>query len=299
MQYGQADNLNKADLSLPPDHPQTKKILAAQKKAAKTKVYVGCAKWGRPDWVGKIYPKGTKATDFLEAYAKQFDCVELNSIFYQLPTLPQVKKWKSVVGMNFKFCPKFTESITHRKRLKNADYELNTFLEVIYELDKHVGPIFLMPHPQMGPKHMDTIFSFLESLPKEVDVFVEFRHLDFFKEPAFNEMFSWLEKKKIGSVIDDTAGVREGVHMRLTTPNAFIRFTGNSLHKTDYTRIDDWILKIKKWMNSGLKTCWFFMHQHEELHSPELCKYLIEQLNKECRLSIKVPQFYKDKNSLF
>jgi len=206
---------------------------------------------------------------------------------------------KERVGKDFKFCPKFTEAITHRKRLKDVEHELNSFLEVIYELDKNAGPVFLMPHPQMGVKHVDTIQSFLGSLPKEVEVFVEYRHTDYFKEPLIGEMYSWMEKKKFGSVITDTAGVRDGLHMRLTTPNAFIRFVGNSLHKSDYTRIDEWIGRIKEWMDAGLKNCWFFMHQHDERYSPELCKYLIEELNKECGLSVKVPQFYQDKGTLF
>lgn len=301
MEYGRAEEklLAQIDLSLPKDNAQTKNVLAKAKKTARTNMYVGCAKWGRPDWVGKIYPKGTKPANFLEEYAKQFNCIEYNALFYKLPTLAEVKNLKARVGKDFKFCPKFTETITHRKRLKNVEHELNSFLEVIYEFDKNAGPIFLMPHPQMGPKHVDTIFSFLESLPKEVEVFVEFRHPDCFKGPVADELFSWLEKKKFGSVITDTAGVRNGMHMRLTTPNAFIRFVGNSLHESDYTRIDDWVKRIKKWMNAGMKDCWFFMHQHDEKYSPELCKYLIDELNKKCGLSLKVPQFYNNQKTLF
>jgi len=62
MEYGRIDEklLGKVKLSLPEDHGQTGKVLAKLKKTAKTNMYVGCAKWGRPDWVGKIYPKGTK-----------------------------------------------------------------------------------------------------------------------------------------------------------------------------------------------------------------------------------------------
>lgn len=298
MEYGRVDEklLNKINFKLPKDHPQTTAILAKQ-KTAKPNVYVGCAKWGRPDWVGKIYPKGTKATNFLEEYGKQFNCIEFNAIFYQLPTLEQVRNWKSKVGKDFKFCPKFTEAITHRKRLKNVEHELNAFLEVVYELGKNLGPIFLMPHPQMGAKHLETIQAFLEMLPKDIDVYAEFRHKDFMEQPLMDEMYTWLQKKKFGSVITDTAGVREGVHMRLTTPEAFIRFVGNSLHKSDYTRIDDWVQRIKQWNKDGLKECYFFMHQHEELYSPELCKYLIQELNKECGLSIKEPKFFKDANA--
>ncbi len=82
--------------------------------------------------------------------------------------------------------------------------------------------------------------------------------------------------------------------MRLCTPEAFIRFVGNSLHKTDYERIDEWVDRIKKWLDAGLEKCYFFVHQHEELFSPELCKYTIEQVNAKCSTSIKVPTFFNE-----
>lgn len=295
MEYGKVEEklLSGINFKLPKDHPQTTAILAKQ-KPGKPKVHIGMAKWGIPQWVGRLYPKKTKATNFLEEYAKQFDCIEFNAIFYQLPTIEQVKIWQSKVGKNFKFCPKFHEAITHRKRLKDVRQELDRFLEVADALGKNLGPVFLMPHPQMGEKHLETIQAFLESLPKEIEVFAEFRHKDFMQKKLMDEMYTWMEKKKVGSIITDTAGVREGVHMRLTTPEAFIRFVGNSLHDSDYVRIDDWVKRIKQWNEKGIKETYFFMHMHDERYSPELCKYLIEQLNKKAGTDIKIPTFYSE-----
>ncbi|HET9053305.1 MAG TPA: DUF72 domain-containing protein, partial [Cyclobacteriaceae bacterium] len=79
----------------------------------------------------------------------------------------------------------------------------------------------------------------------------------------------------------------------LTTKEAFIRFVGNGLHPTDYTRIDDWVKRMKKWTDEGIKTVYFFMHQHEELHSPELAKYLIEKMNKTIGTTLHIPEFVK------
>jgi uncharacterized protein YecE (DUF72 family) len=81
--------------------------------------------------------------------------------------------------------------------------------------------------------------------------------------------------------------------MHLSTPECFIRFVGNSLHKTDYERIDEWVGRIKSWMDEGLEKCYFFMHQHEELHSPQLIKYLIEELNEKCGTDIKPPEMQR------
>jgi uncharacterized protein YecE (DUF72 family) len=293
MEFGRVapSDLSAIDFTLPPDHPATTKILK-KSEAKQTEVFVGCAKWGRPDWVGKIYPPKTKATDFLEHYAKQFNCIELNATFYKMPTKAQIKTWKSKVGKGFKFCPKFVDQITHIKRLKDTKELVDTFLEAIYEFQENLGSIFLMPHPQMGPKHLDVMEAFIESLPKDIQLFMEFRHKDIFAdEVAFNKAFTMMEQHHTGAVITDASGRRDCVHMRLTTPEVFIRFVGNGLHPTDYTRIDDWINRMVSWQKQGITQIWFFMHQHEELHSPELCRYLIPKINEQLKSKLNVPTF--------
>jgi hypothetical protein len=79
--------------------------------------------------------------------------------------------------------------------------------------------------------------------------------------------------------------------MYLTVPKAFIRFVGNSLDPSDYSRIDDWVQRIKYWLDNGLNELYFFMHMHDETYSPELSSYLIKKLNDECGLSLKEPLF--------
>jgi hypothetical protein len=79
--------------------------------------------------------------------------------------------------------------------------------------------------------------------------------------------------------------------MHLTIPTAFIRFVGNSLHPTDFPRCDEWVRRIKFWLDNGLRELYFFMHMHEEATSPELTVYLVDRLNKECGLELKKPEF--------
>ena len=291
MEFGKVTDaeLKQIDFTLPPDPPGTKEVL--KKGKGKTKFYIGCAKWGRKDWVGKLDPVGTKEKDFLEYYAKLFNCIEFNATFYKSPTADQVVKWKEKVPKDFLFCPKFPQTITHLKRLKNVNKELDEYLSAITEFKKNLGPIFLLPNPQMAPKALENITGFMEDFPKDIDLFLELRHADWYTDKyGFNqELFEFLKKKKRGTIITDAAGRRDCVHMHLSTPECFIRFVGNSLHETDYQRIDDWVKRIKKWMKDGLETCYFFMHQHEELHSPELIKYFIEQLNKHAGTDIPIP----------
>lgn len=301
MDFGKviSEELESIDFKLPPDHQDTTRILKKASKKSSPLVYVGCAKWGRKDWVGKIYPPKTKEADFLREYAKRFNCIELNATFYRMPTTTQTAGWQAKVGDNFMFCPKFTDGITHIKRLKDVKEQTDRFLEGISGFKNNLGPLFLMPHPGMGPKTLETIDTFIQSLPDDVDLFTELRHAQWFADQeAFDAVFAMLEKNKSGVIITDSSGRRDCVHMRLTTPEVFIRFVGNGLHPTDYTRIDDWVQRIRQWMDQGIEKVYFFMHQHEELHSPELSLYLIQQLNKHCGTSIPEPEFVKEEATL-
>src|SRR6476646_5935617 len=151
--------LDALDFKLPYDQPETTAVM--KKGKGKTKFYIGCAKWGRKDWVGKFYPKGTKEKDFLQYYATQFNSIEFNGFFYNIHSREQVEKWVSTVPKGFLFCPKFTQSITHIRRLKNVKNDVDEFLNVVSAFGKHLGPLFLMPNPQMGVKHLETIEEFV------------------------------------------------------------------------------------------------------------------------------------------
>lgn len=297
MEFGRitSEELSAVNFTLPPDREETTTLLQQNKDNSTPLIYVGCAKWGRKDWVGKIYPKGTKEGDFLKHYATHFNCIELNATFYRIPSSAQTTGWKDKVGENFQFCPKFTDQISHIRRLKDAQELTNRFLEGIYGFGANLGPVFLMPHPGMGPKTLDILEAFVHSLPKDIRLFVELRHKEWYEDSeAFKKIFEVFERNNVGSIITDASGRRDCVHMRLSTPEAFIRFVGNGLHPTDYTRVDEWVQRIKKWMDEGIKKVYFFMHQHEEIHSPELSKYVIQQLNKHCGTTIREPQFVEE-----
>jgi uncharacterized protein YecE (DUF72 family) len=302
MEFGHVanDELDKIDFSLPADQPENLSVLATTENKAKTEISVGCAKWGRKDWVGKIYPKGTKEVDFLEHYARFFNCIELNATFYRIPSFKQTSNWKSKVGKDFKFCPKFTDQISHVKRLKDVQNLTDQFLDGVSGFGENLGPVFLMPHPGMGPKSLDTIEMFIQSVPKDIRLFVELRHDHWYSDrQSFKSVFDMFERNEVGSIITDASGRRDCVHMRLTTPDAFIRFVGNGLHPSDYARIDEWVQRIKLWMQQGIQKVYFFMHQHEEIHSPELAKYAIHELNKHCHTSIPEPKFISQGDVLF
>jgi uncharacterized protein YecE (DUF72 family) len=86
----------------------------------------------------------------------------------------------------------------------------------------------------------------------------------------------------MSTVITDVAGRRDVLHMRLSNRTAFIRFVANDLHPTDFPRIDEWTVLLKKWMEEGLKEIYFFIHTPDKSLCPELANRFLEKM--------KIPQ---------
>ena len=295
MDFGRVETslLDEIDFKLPAEPVLNKKVLKGP-AAKQPKIYLGCAKWGRKEWIGKIYPKGTKEANFLDEYVKHYNSIELNATHYQVYGPEAIRKWgeKAKGQPGFRFCPKVSQSISHYSQLTNAGQLTTSFLEGVLAFEQQLGPIFLQVSDRFSPKRKEALFEYLATLPKDLQFFLEVRHPEWFNDEAVRlELLRTLQKEKVGFIITDTAGRRDCAHMELTVPKAFIRFVGNSLHPTDYTRIDDWVNRIHYWLEQGLKELYFFMHMHDEAYSPELSVYLADKIKAVCGVEVMRPQF--------
>ena len=145
-------------------------------------------------------------------------------------------------------------------------------------------------HNNFGPKDFDRVREFVANWKYDVPVAVEFRHTDWYNNPEISaELFELLESNNILNVLVDTAGRRDLMHMRLTTPRAFIRWVGAN-HESDRARLDEWVERIASWRDQGLEELDFFVHQNIEKESPLLSAYFIEKLNKRIGTDLKTPQ---------
>lgn len=299
MEFGRVpeQELNSIDFSLPKEPVENKAVLGG-KKFKHPKVYLGCAKWGRTEWVGKIYPPKTKEKDFLDHYVQHYNSIELNATHYKIYGALGIGKWAAkAAGKDFKFCPKMYQGVTHRGSLKGKDFITSEFFRGIVAFEEHLGPIFVQVSDAFSPKRKEELFIYLKSLPTDLQFFLEVRHPDWFAKPdTMKELFDTLTSLNMGAVITDTAGRRDCAHMQLSIPKAFIRYVGNSLHPTDYTRTDVWVERMKYWLDKGLQELYFFMHMHDEAYSPELTIYLVDKLNAACGLNLIKPKFIDGNN---
>src|SRR6266540_3853746 len=189
MDFGKLphEEIDNVDFTLPPD-PASNKTILNKKNYKKTKVYPGCAKWGRIEWVGKIYPPKTKEKDFLNHYVQHYNSIELNATHYKVYGPIGIQKWATKAnGKDFLFCPKMLQGVTHRGSLKGKNFILNEFLRGIVAFEKHLGPIFVQVSDTFSPKRKDELFSFLKSLPRDMQFFLEVRHPDWFGKEEIRE----------------------------------------------------------------------------------------------------------------
>jgi uncharacterized protein YecE (DUF72 family) len=286
MKFGNVDNPGEIDFTLPADHPDTAKVLK-KSKSKEFKAHVGCAKWNKKD-LKNFYPKGTK--DEFGYYASQFNCIELNATFYRLFPAKQFENWKAEAPDGFRFFPKIGQSISHFRRLKDVEELVDVTVSRYSLLEETLGMTFLQMHNNFGPKDIDRVKNFTALWKYDMPLAMEFRHKDWFADEAVaDDINAHMAENGITHVLVDTAGRRDMLHMRLTTPKAFIRYVGAN-HPTDYNRLDDWIDRIADWKDQGLQELNFFVHQNVELESPLLSAYFIERLNKRIGTDLAVPQ---------
>jgi uncharacterized protein YecE (DUF72 family) len=296
MQFGKvpSEEVKTINFTLPQDGLQTQKILDG-KVIVQPDIYVGCARWGVPEWVDFLFPLKTKAANFLTEYAKQFTTIELNAAHYRIPTIETARKWKKqatvMPGKEFLFCPKFPESITHTKRLKFAQQETEEFLNSILEFEDNLGPCFLQLSDSFGPDHVADLHGYLKNLPEDLRVFIELRNKDWFTSPEIrSKTFGLLSDLNMGAVITDVSGRRDVLHMEVTIPEVLIRFVGNgsSHQESDLSRIDEWVERIRRWQGGGLQKVYFFIHQQDERDAVRLAMYTVKAFNK--TLGSKIPE---------
>jgi len=286
MEFGKLANVDAVDFSFPDENPANAKVLS-QYKGNSPKLYLGAAKWGRKDWEGKLYPKGTKAGEYLSYYNHHFNSIELNATHYNMFGNDAIAKWARMVDDGFKFCPKIHQLISHRYRLKNASATTEQFLDIMAHFGDKLGTIFLQLHANFKPNKFDDLRNYLESFPKGFKLAVELRDRNWFTD----ELYGLLTKLDVPLIITDTAGERQLVHNRITGSEIFIRFVGNNLHPSDFVRINSWADKLSIWMEQGAQKIWFFIHQHDEQYTPELANYTAEIFNSRLGTDLKVPSF--------
>lgn len=285
MKFGSVEEPEKLNLNLPPDHPETQRVLEKSDNG-KTEIFVRCAKWNRQE-LKNSYPRGTK--DELKYYAAQFNYIELNATHYRNFSEDQIQAWCDKTPDYFRFFPKVNRQISHLRWLNHIEEPTDEYLASVVHFREKLGTIFLQVRDKFAPKFFDRVEAFVNYWPEDIPLAMEFRHPDWFDEgKAAGDLYQLLEEKGIANVICDTAAHRNLLHMRLTNSEAFVRYVGANA-SSDYSRLDEWVMRLKEWQDQGIQKIHFFVHQYEEEESPALAAHFIKGLNAELGSDLIIP----------
>jgi len=154
-----------------------------------SRVHIGTSGWAYSSWKPEFYPLKTPASKFLNFYANQLNCVEVNYTFRTRPAAKTLENWAAATPEGFCFAVKAHQRITHIKRLKDVGAEVASFCESIQPLAARgkLGPI-LFQLPPFTKKDEGRLQAFLECIPQNTRAAIEFRNESWFTDGVFNLM---------------------------------------------------------------------------------------------------------------
>lgn len=145
-----------------------------------TPIHIGLSGYSYKPWqgAGRFYPEKLRSAEFLRYYSGHFNTVELDGIWYRLPTEQTVQGWLEQTPSSFIFSPKAHRQITHMHRLRpDALAFVQMMLDRLAPLmeQKRLGPILLQLPPNFK-RDDDRLNAFFEQVPRIVRWALEFRH---------------------------------------------------------------------------------------------------------------------------
>ncbi|KAB2813910.1 DUF72 domain-containing protein [Phaeocystidibacter luteus] len=284
MKFGKVEPSREYLAPLPNDHA----IVMELEPSPGLTVHLGGTQWGMKEWVGQWYPPGTPQKGYLSAYTQQFSCTELNATHYRTFAPEQVAEWAKQSASEFKFLPKLPQSISHYRRLKNAEEPTALFAESIRPLGEHLGPCFLqMPENYKAEKARD-LFDYLEAWPDDIHLALELRHPSWFDDQTlFDDITATLHNKNMNWVLTDAPGRPDVLHMASASKQLMLRYAGWDFHPLEVERIAQWAEKFAQWESTGITDVYLCIHQPSSLRTPESAIQFAAEIKK-AKSSIRV-----------
>jgi uncharacterized protein YecE (DUF72 family) len=110
-------------------------------------IRTGMSGFSYPEWIGEIYPEGTKRKDMLATYATIFPAVEVNMSYRRNPLPKTIDTWRDTVPDGFTFAMKANQRITMWKRLVDTKDDVAEIVTLYRGLQDHLGPVLFQLHP--------------------------------------------------------------------------------------------------------------------------------------------------------
>jgi uncharacterized protein YecE (DUF72 family) len=226
------------------------------------KVLIGASGFSYKEWKGIFYPEDIPPKKYLSYYATQFKTTEINNTFYRIPTTALTSGWYNEVPGDFSFTLKLSQRITHIKRLKDVDEEMERFLEAADALKEKMGTILVQLPPQFK-KDQERLDAFLRAYSGRARLAFEFRHLSWHDSSVYDALRSH------GCALAVVEAEEQNAVREITGSFIYMR-----LRKGDYTKpeLKEWA----DWIKSQTPDVYCYLKHDEK--APLLARQLIELL---------------------
>ena len=139
-------------------------------------------------WI--FYPQDLKAWDFLNFYAKYFNCCEINNTHYRTPWTKQLTNWYNAVPQDFVFSIKAPKLFSHEAKLEVDRRDIDEFYNLCEKnLKEKLGCILFQMPPSFhnDEKNLENILKNLAN--QTTRTVVELRHKSWWDKKIY-EIFS-------------------------------------------------------------------------------------------------------------
>jgi len=209
-----------------------------------TDIRIGTSGWHYKHWLGRYYPKDLKPAEMLAYYLRDFDTVELNNTFDQLPKESSFDAWRASTPSRFRFAVKGSRFITHMIKLRDAQRGLDNFLPRAERLGRRLGPILWQLPPRWNV-NAQRLEEFLQLLPRRHRYAFELRNMTWMTD----EVLEILHRHNAAFCIYELAGYHTPIE--LTAKWTYIRLHGptGSKYQGSYThrQLERWARRIDDW----------------------------------------------------
>ncbi len=196
---------------------------------------IGCSGFSYGDWREIFYPEDLPQSEWLEHYARFFDCVELNVTFYRFPGLTFFKNLFDKTPDDFGFIVKAPKTISHIKQFMDVDAEIYQLYNIAKEGLRQKLRAFLFQLPpsfSFTKERMENIITHLD--PTFINV-VELRHSSWWTSKVYKE-FSRNNITFCGVSYPSLPG-----DVIVNTPTPYYRFHG--VPKLYYSMYEEYFLR--------------------------------------------------------
>jgi len=239
---------------------------------------IGTSGYSFPHWVGTVYPEGTRQSDMLKTYARDFDAVEINFTYYRDPTPGMFEGMLRKVHADFEFVVKAPKGMTHeREAIASVDTSFVKSLKPLIESGQLGGVILQFPQAfHLNDSALDHLKRVADVfVPNDIKTSIEFRHSSWNQD----RVYKLLEKLRLGFVNVDLPRIsalplptnimtNDVAYYRLHGRNKAMWYNPPSgSHRYDYLyndeELEEWAQRIEGVLGTATKVYIFTNNCHK------------------------------------